>query len=187
MVVKSNQPQLHRAIDRLFAEPPPVATDLTAAATTRGKGHGRLEQRRLERSAALTGYVAWPDAQQVLRRTCRRVVVATGEVQEAATSGVTSLSPAAATPAQVEVLWRGPGALWASSENKVHRVRDVTQGEDACQIRVGNAPQALAALRNGVLNLLRALGWVRIPAALRHYGAYAHRALALLATAPPRL
>ena len=44
-----------------------------------------------------------------------------------------------------------------------------------------------AALRNGLLSLFRLLGWKLIPDALRHYGAYAHRALALLATPPLRL
>lgn len=184
MVVKTNQRALYEAIALLFtAPPPPLASDRSAQATTAGKGHGRLERRRLERSAALAGYLAWPDAQQVLRRTCRRVIVTTGQIQEEATYGVTSLPPAAASPAQIEALWRGHWTI----ENKVHHVRDVTLGEDACQVRVGAAPQALAALRNGVLNLLRALGWTLIPDALRHYGAYAHRALALLTTVPTRL
>lgn len=56
---------------------------------------------------------------------------------------------------------------------------------DAWQVRTGAAPQALAALRSGLLNLLRALGWTNIADAVRHYGAHTHRALALLAT--PRL
>jgi predicted transposase YbfD/YdcC len=184
MVVKPNQPDLYSAVDLLFAEPPPpLDSDQGAAATTRDKGHGRLERRRLERSAALAGYLAWPDAEQVLRRTCRRTVAATGEVQEETTYGVTSLPPAAASPRRLEALWRGHWAI----ENRVHYVRDVTMGEDACQVRAGHAPQALAALRNGVLNLVRALGWALVPDALRHYGAYAHRALALLTTPPPRL
>ncbi len=184
MVVKANQPELYRAVDLLFAAPPPpLAGDRAAATATRAKGHGRLERRRLERSAALTGYLAWPDARQALRRTCRRVIAATGEVQEETTYGVTSLPPAAASAAQLETLWRGHWTI----ENRVHHVRDVTLGEDACQVRVGNAPHALAALRNGLLNLLRLLGWPLIPDALRHYGAYPQRALALLATAPLRL
>jgi len=184
MVAKANQPDLHAAIDRLFAAPPPpLAGDHAAAATTYDKGHGRLERRRLERRAALAGYLAWPDAQQALRRTCRRVLLKTGEVQEEVTYGVTSLPPTAATAVQVEALWRGHWAI----ENKVHHVRDATMGEDAGQVRVGNAPQALAALRNGVLNLLRARGWTSIADALRHYAAYAHRALHLLSTRPARL
>jgi predicted transposase YbfD/YdcC len=184
MVVKANQPDLFAPIDLLFATPPPPeAEDHAAAVLTFTKGHGRLERRRLERSAALAGYLAWPDAQQVLRRTCRRVGATTGEVQEETTFGVTSLPPDAASPADVEALWRGH---W-TSENKVHHVRDVTLGEDACRVRVGHAPQALAALRNGLLSLFRLLGWARIPDALRHYGASVRRALALLATSPPRL
>ena len=60
-------------------------------------------------------------------------------------------------------------------------------GEDAGQQRVGSTPQALAALRNGLLSLLRHLGWTNIADALRHYGAYAHRALRLLGALPARL
>lgn len=184
MIAKANQPDLEAAIARVFAvPPPPAATDHAAAVTTYAKGHGRLERRRLERTAALTGYLDWPDAQQVLRRHCRRVCLATGEIAEEVTYGVTSLPPTAATAAQVETLWRGHWTI----ENRVHYVRDVTLGEDASQVRTGTAPQALAALRNAVLNLLRALGWPLIPDALRHYGAYAHRAVQLLSTSPPRL
>jgi predicted transposase YbfD/YdcC len=184
MIAKANQPELEAAIARVFAvPPPPAATDHAAAVTTYAKGHGRLERRRLERTAALTGYLDWPDAQQVLRRHCRRVCLATGEIEEEVTYGVTSLPPTAVTAAQVEALWRGHWTI----ENRVHYVRDVTLGEDASQVRTGTAPQALAALRNAVLNLLRALGWPLIPDALRHYGAYAHRAVQLLSTSPPRL
>ncbi len=60
-------------------------------------------------------------------------------------------------------------------------------GEDAGQQRVGSTPQALAALRNGLLSLLRHLGWTNIADALRHYGAYAPRALHLLGALPARL
>jgi predicted transposase YbfD/YdcC len=184
MAVKPNQPELHAAIDGLFMTPPlAAAADRVGAATTGGAGHGRLERRRLERSAALTGYLDWPDAQQVLRRTCRRVILATGEIQEESTYGVTSLPPDLATPAQIEALWRGHWTI----ENRIHDVRDLTLGEDACQVRVGAAPQALAARRNALLTRLRVLGWTLIPDALRHYGAYAHRALALLSASPSRL
>ncbi|MGH2603015.1 MAG: hypothetical protein ACRDJ9_26965 [Dehalococcoidia bacterium] len=42
-------------------------------------------------------------------------------------------------------------------------------------------------MRNGLLSLLRALGWTNIADALRHYGAYAHRAIHLLSTRPTGL
>jgi predicted transposase YbfD/YdcC len=127
--------------------------------------------------------VTWPDAAQVARRTGRRTIVATGEVSETIASAITSLPADAASAAQLKAFWRRHWTI----ENKVHYVRDVTLGEDAGQVRAGAAPHALAALRNGLLNLLRRFGCSRIPDALRHYGAYPQRALALLAAPPPRL
>lgn len=184
MVVKANQPELLRAIRTLFASPPlPAATDAAATVTTCDKGHGRLEIRTLERSAALNAYLTWPAVGQVLRRTCQRVDLTTGAITEEISYGVTSLPPTTASAADLEALWRGHWTI----ENRVHRVRDVTWGEDACQVRRGQAPQALAALRNGLLSLLRALGWTQIADATRHYGAFALRALAVLATPPLRL
>ncbi len=40
-------------------------------------------------------------------------------------------------------------------ENRLHYVRDVTLGEDACRVRSGSAPQALACLRNATMHLLK--------------------------------
>jgi len=63
-------------------------------------------------------------------------------------------------------------------------VRDVTFGEAAGQAWVGNAPEALAILRNLLLTVLRRHGWDNIADALRYYGAYAPRALTLLGALP---
>jgi predicted transposase YbfD/YdcC len=184
LVVKENHPALYAAIDQVFSgdllvEP----TDYAAGVTSKEKRHGRLTTRTLERTAALNGYLDWPDVGQVLRRTYHAIDLATGRVSHEVTYGVTSLPAAATTPAQAERYWRGHWTV----ENRVHYVRDVTLGEDACQVRAGNAPQALAALRNVLLSLLRAHGWTNIAAALRHYGAYATRALTLLGALPARL
>lgn len=97
--------------------------------------------------------------------------------------GVASLPPRAASAAQIEALWRGQWTI----ENWIPHVRDVMLGEDAGPTGTGTAPRALGAPRNAVLNLLRALGSPLIPDALRHYGAYAHRAVPLFSTSPPRL
>ena len=67
---------------------------------------------------------------------------------------ITSLSPARADAARLLALSR---AHW-DIENRLHWVRDVTLGEDACRVRTGSAPQVLAACRNAVLTLLRRLG-----------------------------
>jgi predicted transposase YbfD/YdcC len=182
MVVKDNQPSLVAAIDLLFAGGcPALPADCLARHTTVDKRHGRLETRTLERSAALNAYLDWPDVGQVLRRTCRAVLQKTGAVRQEVTYGLSSLPAASTTPALVERLWRGHWTI----ENRVHYVRDVTFGEDAGQAWVGNTPHALAALRNLLLAILRAHGWRNIADALRHYGASAHRALALLGACLP--
>ena len=43
-------------------------------------------------------------------------------------------------------------------ENRLFHVRDVTFGEDLCRVRTGNAPQALAHLRDKVLATIRKRG-----------------------------
>jgi predicted transposase YbfD/YdcC len=177
MVVKENQPALYAAIALVFQVPPPArAGDHRDQVTTVDKGHGRLETRTLERTCALNGVVDWPGVGQVLRRTCQRIRLKTGEVSEEVTYGITSLGWQDAKAAAVEALWRGHWGI----ENKVHYVRDVTLGEDAGQLRVGQAPQALAALRNGILSVLRSQGVTRIADALRYHGASVQQALALI-------
>ncbi len=180
MVIKENQPEAYQAIALLFAEPPEGVTAAESVVRTVDKGHGRREWRTLETSAALADWLGWPGGRQVLRRTCRRVIVATGEVSEDVTDGMTSLSAQQATAAVLERLWRGHWAI----ENRVHYPRDVTLGEDAGQAYRGNTPQALAALRNAVLNLFRAHGWQSVADALRHYGAFPDRALRLIGAVP---
>lgn len=168
MLVKENQPALYAALDLIFqSPPPPLAEYHLDQATTVEKGHGRLETRTLERTCALNGYVDWPDVGQVMRRRCQRLIVKTGEVSEEVSYGVTSLGWDEADAGKVEALWRGHWGI----ENKVHYVRDVTFGEDAGQIHVGSAPQALAALRNGLLTLLRSTGETNIADAVRSYAA----------------
>jgi len=55
-------------------------------------------------------------------------------------------------------------------ENKVHYVRDVTQAEDACRIRVIPLPQIWATARNLALNLYRDLGFSNMAQAQRRCG-----------------
>ncbi len=177
MIVKENQPELYQALELLFRVPPvPARPGELLRFETQGKAHGRLEHRILESSTALNGYVKWPDAAQVLRRTCQRVLLASGQVEQEITFGITSLPRTLAGPQQLETIWRGHWTI----ENGLHYVRDGTFGEDRCQVHTGNAPQALATLRNAVLSLLRYHGWSNIAQAARHYAAEPHKALHLL-------
>lgn len=56
-------------------------------------------------------------------------------------------------------------------ENKVHHVRDVTQGEDASRIRTASLPQIWTVARNLALNLYREHGYKNMAQAQRFAGA----------------
>jgi len=177
MIVKQNQPALYEAVALLFRQPPvPVRRGELRTAQTEGKDHGRLERRTLASSTALTGYLSWPGAAQVMRRTCRRINTRSGLLETETTYGITSLPRALAGPQQLEQFWRGHWTI----ENRLHYVRDETLGEDRCQVHTGQAPQALAAFRNAILSLLRFHGWSNIAAATRRYADEPQRFLRLL-------
>jgi len=180
MVVKRNQRCLHAELAGFF-ETPPLPCDLPwHDVQTVTKGHGRLETRHLTCTADLDDYLTWPGVQQVLRRMCERIVLNTGVVTRAVTYGITSLSDGEVSARQLEGLWRGHWTI----ENRVHYVRDVTFGEDQGQAYRGHTPQALAALRNGLLALIRRTGWRNVADALRTYGASIVAALRLLGALP---
>ena len=63
-------------------------------------------------------------------------------------------------------------------ENRVHYVRDVTLGEDACRVRTAHAPRTLAAVRSTILSALRLRGVLNIAEALRTFAQFPYRALA---------
>ena len=77
---------------------------------------------------------------------------------------------------------RGPiGWDWAI-EKWVHHARRVSMGEVAHQMQSGNARQALAALRNTLLTLLRWAAWTTI-AAVRHFAGAPREALQVIGAA----
>jgi len=67
---------------------------------------------------------------------------------------ITSLTAAAADPARLLALSRSHWGI----ENRLHYVRDVTCREDQCRSRARAAPQALAAIRNTALTIIRRSG-----------------------------
>ena len=100
----------------------------------------------------------------------------TGKERVEVVYGVTSLRPERATPGRLLELVRGHWQI----ENKSHWVRDVTFDEDRSQVRCGNIPQIMAALRNTVIGLLRWAGQTNIAAACRRLAAQPAQALALI-------
>jgi hypothetical protein len=103
----------------------------------------------------------------------------TGEERVEVVYGVTSLRPERVTPGQLLAFVRGHWHI----ENKSHWVRDVTFDEDRSQVRCGNIPHVMAALRNTTIGLLRWAGHTNIAAACRWLAAQPAQALALIGIA----
>jgi predicted transposase YbfD/YdcC len=169
-VVKANQPTLHAEIAALFADPDAAVS----GAEERTVHSQRIERRRLRASTELGGYTDWPGLAQTLCMERRVTDRRTGEMRAEIAYAVTSLSAQRATPAQLLTLWREHWHI----ENKLHWVRDVTYGEDRSTVRAGAGPQALAAMRNRAIGLLRLGGATNIAAASRRYAAQPAVALA---------
>src|SRR5262250_648842 len=177
MMVKENQPRLRGDIELVFMLPP--VGDHQAAAQTVDLGHGRIEQRHLTTSAALVGYSDWPGLAQVFELGRHVMFQKTGQEWVEVVYGVTSLRPERATPERLRTLVRGQWQI----ENKSHWVRDVTFDEDRSQVRCGNIPQVMAALRNTVIGLMRWAGYTNMAAACRHFAAQPTAALRLIGIA----
>jgi predicted transposase YbfD/YdcC len=175
MPVKDNQPQLLQDIQTVFAHPSTVGETRTAAATV-DYGHGRIEQRRLQTSTVLAGYRTWPGLAHVFQVERQAIMKKTGESREEVVAGVTSLAPEEADAARLLALVRGQWHI----ENQSHWVRDVTFDEDRSQVRCGNIPQVMAALRNTVIGLMRWAGYTHIAAACRRFAAQPALALGLI-------
>jgi predicted transposase YbfD/YdcC len=177
MIVKANQPQLHADIALVFTLPP--AGDPQPSARTVDIGHGRIEQRNITTSEALVGHNEWPGLAQVFEIGRHVITKKTGEERVEVVYGVTSLRPERVTPGQLLAFVRGHWHI----ANKSHWVRDVTFDEDRSQVRCGNIPQVMAALRNTTIGVLRWAGHTNMAAACRQLAAQPAQALALIGIA----
>lgn len=155
---------------RCPAPAPPPAT----SASTLEKNRGRVERRLLESTTLLTVSAQWPGLQQGFR--LRREITRGGATTVEVVHGITSLPTEQADALQLLAEVRDHWLV----ENGSHYVRDVTLGEDACRVRLGNAPQSLAACRNTVVCLLARVGKESCAAATQFLAARPHEVLALL-------
>ena len=175
LIAKKNQRGLRADLAFLFGgEWPPWLEQRTA--TTVNKGHGRIEVRKVRASTELNEYLAetWADVAQGFA--IERAIVRNGKPTHEVVYGITSLPAEVADPAGVLTLVRRHWHL----ENRVHWRRDVTLGEDGCQVKQGKAAQVLAALNNGVRMLMDQLGVENVAAQMREFAAHPLAAVALL-------
>jgi predicted transposase YbfD/YdcC len=159
--VKGNQPTLRRALAGLpWAQVP--------RARRRQVAHGRTESRSVK-VIDLAGHPAaalFPHAARAIKVVRRRREQRTGRTSTEIVYAVTSLTYRQADPGLLAAWIQGHWGI----ENRVHHVRDVTQGEDASRIRTGTGPEVMAILRNTALNLHRLDGHTNIASAQRRVG-----------------
>ncbi|MGW1076055.1 ISAs1 family transposase [Streptomyces sp. NPDC002537] len=117
--------------------------DVPGRARERDRSHGRREHRAILAVTVPAG-LRFPYAAQAfrIRRTTRHL---DGRPKHTETVyGITSLKAHRAGPAHLGAYVRGHWGI----KNRLHWVRDVTFDEDRSQVRTGNGPRAMAALRN---------------------------------------
>ena len=124
------------------------------------KGHGRIETRRIAVRRKLPAYLdkAWPALTGIIRleriregkTLCSRQII----------YAITSIPAERLDARELLALAR---AHW-QIENRLFRVRDGTFAEDACRVRSGSAPAALAHIRDAALTLIRRSGQQPKPA-----------------------
>jgi predicted transposase YbfD/YdcC len=182
LLVKENQPTLFADIGLLFDPPATLGTPELLdrrEASTRDRGHGRQDEvRHLIASTDLTAYLDWPGLAQVFRleRTWREH----GATKQALHFGITSLPPPLGPPERLLALKRGHWAI----ENRLHRTKDSTLGEDPSTLHTGEGPTVMAFLRDAALSLLHRAGIHQITARLREHAQDPDPAVALVVTPP---
>lgn len=152
--LKGNQPGLLKEVKANF----------TPESTTQqlNKGHGRIEKRTVSICRTLEGIRAWPGLRTIIRVESERQIIK-GELLIGSKQVHYYISSLTESVRQIAQRVRG---YWGV-ENRVHYVRDVTQGEDASRIRTTPLVQIWALARNFALNSYRAYGFKNIAQASR--------------------
>jgi predicted transposase YbfD/YdcC len=179
--VKENQPRLHWDLEKLFEPQKPIRGlgnppgDFRTVTQT-GKGHGRIEERRITVSSQLKDYVDWPYLEQVFKLDRRRLSVKAGEIKEETVYGITSLPKENANPKKLLEIARSEWGI----ENGLHYRRDVTFQEDRIRMTRGKAGRAMAAINNLVIGMLAFQRYANFAKARRWYDAHPSEALTLI-------
>lgn len=174
-IVKKNHPEMYQDLVDFFEDPEAEQAEWRYAQAVQ-KGHGRLEVRELWSSTQMNEWfeTEWAGVAQVFR--LHRQVKEADKEREETVYGLTNLPRKKASAKRLLALQQ---AHWRV-ENRLHYRRDVTLGEDACQVRQAGTPEALAALNGGVLALMDWLGVTNVASQMRHFCAHPEEALQLL-------
>ncbi len=152
LAVKANQPTLLADVQRLFADAPEGLLD---AGVDTDKGHGRIEERRvqvarevdwLDGGRRFSGEMRLPDAACLVRVRSR-----TGMKDRCRFDTRYYVSSAAPTAECAGEAVRGHWAI----ENSLHWVLDVMFGDDQSRLRKGQGASTMAIVRHFAVNLVR--------------------------------
>ncbi|WP_330300384.1 ISAs1 family transposase [Streptomyces sp. NBC_00503] len=168
-MIKGNQPLLQQHLKQL------PWRDVPLLDKTRATAHGRDEIRRVK-TATTTHGLGFPRALQAVQIVRRRRIITTGKVTLERVYAITDLTAEQADAPEIAHRVREHWGI----ENKIYHVRDANFAEDASRVRTGNAPRAMAALRNLAIGALRLTGYDNIAAGLRRHGRDSPRPLATL-------
>ncbi len=141
-IVKKNQPQMYQDLVDFFDDPDAEQEEWQYSKQVQ-KGHGRLEIRELWASTQMNEWfeTEWAGLAQVFR--LHRNVQDGEKAREETVYGVSNLPRKKANASRLLALQQ---AHWRI-ENRLHYRRDVTLGEDACQVRITGAPEALVSAK----------------------------------------
>ena len=140
--LKGNQGNLFKSVQANFVA--------QTSYTELSKGHGRQEKRVVSLCTTLDDIKAWPGLKTLVRVESQRHFKKGGQLRletETRYYIASFLESAESFAQRIRGYW--------GVENKVHYVRDVTQGEDASRIPMHQLPQIFAVARNFALNLYR--------------------------------
>jgi len=129
------------------------------------KGHGRIEKRTISISENLNNIPDFPGLRTIIRVVSERQVFRAFIIEcstETRYYVSSVIEPIQTLADRIRGYW--------GVENKVHYVRDVTQGEDASRIRTPPLVQIWAIARNLALNLYRDHGFENMAQAQRLAG-----------------
>lgn len=178
LTVKANQRTLHQALMRTFD---PQARPLLHCQEVRtiDKGHGRIELRQLRATADPLALPDWPGVAQLI--CIERTWWEKGKRKQQVRYAITSMPPRVGTARRLLDLKRKHWMI----ENRGHRARDVTLGEDASLLHLGQGPSVCSVLRGAALSLLHRAGYHAITSRLRYHSQHPEEAVALLLQPSP--
>jgi predicted transposase YbfD/YdcC len=147
--VKANQPGLLEALEFYFQERgQPHFVEHTPP------DHGRLETRKIWTTTELNGYLDFPYVGQAFVIERQVTEKKTGATSREIAYGLTSRTPAQASPQRVLQVHRGHWII----ENGCHYILDWNYDEDRSRIRTGHGPENITRLRRFAIGVIKSRG-----------------------------